>query len=296
MTTVQDKWSEWLLEKRFGGDPEAAERGMRRLYQVRAGILDDANIAPGETVLDVGCGDGLIAFGALERVGDNGRVIFSDVSKPLLERCREIASELGVLQRCEFIIASAEDLSTLGDERVDVVTTRSVLIYVGDKARALREFHRVLRPGGRISLWEPINRFNATYEDERLKFGNRMPEIAHLWQRFDEHFRTLQPVESDPMMDFDQHDLLRHAEAAGFPTVHLAYHVNVSPAEPLKWEAWLKISGNPNIPTIGEALREIFSDDEFALFEQYARPEIERGGRPFRGAFCLLTATKATGG
>jgi SAM-dependent methyltransferase len=43
------------------------------------------------------------------------------------------------------------------DAAVDVVTTRSVLIYVKDKAGALREFQRVLRPGGRISLYEPIN-------------------------------------------------------------------------------------------------------------------------------------------
>jgi arsenite methyltransferase len=39
------------------------------------------------------------------------------------------------------------------------LTTRSVLIYVADKAGAFREFHRVLRPGGRISLFEPINRY-----------------------------------------------------------------------------------------------------------------------------------------
>jgi ubiquinone/menaquinone biosynthesis C-methylase UbiE len=42
---------------------------------------------------------------------------------------------------------------------VDVVTTRSVLIYVKDRARAFAEFARVLRPGGRTSLYEPINRF-----------------------------------------------------------------------------------------------------------------------------------------
>ena len=44
---------------------------------------------------------------------------------------------------------------------MDIVTTRSVLIYVEDKRRAFEEFFRVLKPGGRISLFEPINRFNT---------------------------------------------------------------------------------------------------------------------------------------
>jgi ubiquinone/menaquinone biosynthesis C-methylase UbiE len=296
MTAVQDKWSEWLREKRFGNDPEATERGMRMLHRVRDGVLDEARITPGDVLLDVGCGDGLIAFGALDRVGDRGRVVFCDISEALLERCREIAADLDVRDRCEFVNASADDLRPIDDESIDVVTTRSVLIYVRDKAKAFREFQRVLRPGERMSLWEPINRFNVTSAPHQGMFSAGSDEIAHLWRRLEEQYRSLQPVDDDPMMDFDQHDLLRFAESAGFPTVHLAYHVNVSPAEPMKWETWLNTSGNPNVPTMGQALREIFSDDEFALFERHARPEMERGGRPFRGAFCLLTATKATGG
>jgi len=62
-----------------------------------------------------------------------------------------------VLGRCEFVHASAEDLSVLEDASVDVVTTRSVLIYVPDKRRTFEEFHRVLKPGGRLSIFEPIN-------------------------------------------------------------------------------------------------------------------------------------------
>jgi ubiquinone/menaquinone biosynthesis C-methylase UbiE len=54
---------------------------------------------------------------------------------------------MGVLDRCEFVHASADDLSALEDVSLDVVTTRSVLIYVKDKQRAFEEFHRVLKPG-----------------------------------------------------------------------------------------------------------------------------------------------------
>jgi ubiquinone/menaquinone biosynthesis C-methylase UbiE len=54
-------------------------------------------------------------------------------------------------------VTAADSLTEIADRSVDVITTRSVLIYVKDKAAALREFYRVLRSGGRISLFEPIN-------------------------------------------------------------------------------------------------------------------------------------------
>ena len=58
-----------------------------------------------------------------------------------------------------FVRAAAEDLSPTPDDSVNAVTTRSVLIYVDDKPAAVREFHRVLRSGGRVSIFEPLNYF-----------------------------------------------------------------------------------------------------------------------------------------
>jgi SAM-dependent methyltransferase len=110
-----------MLEMRFGGDAAAREQDLAGfLYPVRDAVLDRARLEPGQTLLDVGTGDGLIAFGALERLGPAGRVIFSDISQDLLDHCRAAGAS------------------------VDAVTTRSVLIYVKDKAQAMREFFRVL--------------------------------------------------------------------------------------------------------------------------------------------------------
>lgn len=115
-------------------------------------------VADGESpMLDVGTGDGLIAFGALERLSPAGHVVISDISLDLLDHCRAAAAAEGLLDRCRFVPASADSLADIADASVDVITTRSVLIYVKDKANALQAFYRVLRPGGRISVFEPIN-------------------------------------------------------------------------------------------------------------------------------------------
>ena len=86
MTEGPDRWHRWLLDVRFGGDPARREKDLTEfLYPVRDTVLDRARLRPGDTLLDVGTGDGLIAFGAVERLGPSGRVIFSDISQDLLD-------------------------------------------------------------------------------------------------------------------------------------------------------------------------------------------------------------------
>jgi arsenite methyltransferase len=73
MSDGPDRWHRWLLDVRFGGDPAARHEDLTGyLYPVRDKVLDKAQVRPGETVLDVGAGDGLLAFGALERLGSTG--------------------------------------------------------------------------------------------------------------------------------------------------------------------------------------------------------------------------------
>src|SRR5919202_6282812 len=96
---VRDRWADWLLERRFGGDREHQRRMLEELAPVRDRVLDNAELRPDDVMLDVGAGDGLIAFGALDRLGRDGRVIFSDVSQDLLDHARDLAAASGVLDR-----------------------------------------------------------------------------------------------------------------------------------------------------------------------------------------------------
>ena len=158
----RDCWSEWLLNRRFGGDAGQMQRTLEYLRPIRETILLHAALGEGETLLDVGCGDGFIGFGALEQ-SQTSPVIFTDISQDLLNATHTIAEQMAVLDRCEFIQTPAESLAAIREESVDAVSTRSVLIYVAAKQQAFNGFHSVLRTGGRLSIFEPINRLPCSF-------------------------------------------------------------------------------------------------------------------------------------
>ncbi len=292
---VGDRWAEWLLERRFGGDDGQRAKFLDGLIPWRDRILKNAAVKPGETLLDVGVGDGLIAFGALDLLGENGRVIFSEISQDLLDHSRALAGEMGVVNQCEFLLASADDLSGLDGESVDTVTTRSVLIYVEDKRRTFEEFFRVLKPGGRVSIFEPINRFKRP-EPSHLFLGYDVAPVQDLAQKVREVFRRIQPMETDPMLDFDERDLFDLAEAAGFAEVHLNYEAklvsNDAYFDVTDWDIFLRSAGNPKIPTLEEAINEALTQEEAERFSAHLRPLVENARRRGTSAVAYLWATK----
>lgn len=280
-------WSRWLLRTRYRG-PHGKET-LDFLAAIRERVLDRARVRPGEYVLDVGSGDGLLAFGALPRVVPNGLVIVDDISQELLDACRRLADELGVTDRLHFVRNSATDLCDVPDASVDVVLTRSVLIYIEDKARAAAEFRRVLRPGGRFSLFEPIRHSG----DAQHRFGIDPGPLAALAARVEEAFRALQPSEAIALLNFDERDLLRIFEDAGFGHLDLELHVTVRRSHrDLAWfDAMLEGSGNPRIPSLRQAIERALSADEAASYLAYYRRAVGSGPVVVRQAHAYLCGT-----
>jgi arsenite methyltransferase len=293
--TQPDIWSKWLLQRRHGGDRQQMKAVQEYLVPMRDKVLRNAALKKNEVLLDVGCGDGLIAFGALEQ-HETVKVIFSDISPDLLAQAQSLAQEMDLLERCQFLVTSADDLSLLGNESVDVVTTRSVLIYVAAKQAAFREFYRVLRAGGRLSIFEPINRFTEAYPSpEHFFLGYDVTPVKDLALKVNQVYRRYQLPSDDPMLDFDEYDLIAFAEKAGFGEIHLELHVNIQPyAEKRDVDTILRTAPNPKLPTTEEAIREALTPDEAERLVSYFRSIIEekQALRTIRYAGAYLWAVK----
>jgi hypothetical protein len=94
------------------------------------------------------------------------------------------------------------------------------------------------------------------------------------------------------MLDFDERDLVKLAEGAGFFPIDLELHAYVRASEPWPWDVFLKSSGNPRIPTMGEAMDQALTADERERFTQHLRPLVEEGKGVWRMAQAYLTAVK----
>jgi len=114
-------------------------------------MLDAAGVVPGASVLDVAAGAGGQTLAAARRVGNDGRVVATDISPTILTYAAKEAAEAG-LANVETVEADGERLGELADGSFDAVVSRLGVIYLPDQAGALRGFRESLRDGGRAAV------------------------------------------------------------------------------------------------------------------------------------------------
>ena len=131
--------------------------------------------APGERLLDVGCGPGFYVAELLERVGPEGHVTGIDTSAPMLSiTARRVEGHDNV----ELVEAPATALP-FDSGAFDAAISVQVLEYVDDVGVALAELHRVLRPGGRLVLWDVDWETVSMHSSD----SRRMQRVLDAWDR-----------------------------------------------------------------------------------------------------------------
>jgi ubiquinone/menaquinone biosynthesis C-methylase UbiE len=135
----------------------------------RDDYLDRLNLAPAATVLDIGCGTGVLARALALRDGFSGRITGLDQSPVLIEAAQRFAADEGVGGRIDFQVG---DVHALGfpDTSFDAVIAHTLVSHVRDPLTVVREAARVVRPGGWVAI------FDGDYAS--WTFGGSDPELG----------------------------------------------------------------------------------------------------------------------
>lgn len=146
-------------------------------YNAGLFLLDRLRIRPGEHVLDVGCGPGNLTALIADIVGEEGTVVGIDPSKERIAIALDTKSRPGQAKHgnLSFYEGRAEDLSRFNPASFDVVYVNSTFHWVQDQSKALREFARVLRPGGRLGISGGSGDFAAAHERIKADVLSREP-------------------------------------------------------------------------------------------------------------------------
>jgi len=145
-----------IAAKLHGGEPcpfalaWIVDNPLRRRYMAQ--LLDHVGIQPGERILELGPGPGAFSVKAARRAGAGGALVAVDIQPQMIAAVEQKAREAGVTN-VETHVTSAYDLP-LEDGSVDRAFLVTVLPEIPDRHRALLELHRVLKPGGVLSITE----------------------------------------------------------------------------------------------------------------------------------------------
>jgi ubiquinone/menaquinone biosynthesis C-methylase UbiE len=192
------------------------ERRARAADEVaaRAAYLDLLWPRPGERVLDVGCGTGVVTRDVARRVAPGGRAVGLDPSPGLLAVARELAAQDGLAGLVELRQGDVRALP-FGDAEFDAVLAVTVLSHVPDGAAAVPELVRVARPGGRVGIFDlDTDSFIIAHPDRVLTrrivgahsdhavidgwLGRRLPGLLQAAGCAAVEVRAFTPLERDP--------------------------------------------------------------------------------------------------
>lgn len=154
---------------------DEAYQGSDVVRRRRAGF-DAVGAQPGDHVLDIGCGNGLLTLELARAVGERGSVTGIDISREMLDGARERCADNPGIRLFE---AGAESIP-VADGAVDRAVSLQVFEYVSDLPGALREVARTLRPGGRLVIGD-------MHFDSWIWFSDDPRRVSRMMAAWDDH-------------------------------------------------------------------------------------------------------------
>src|SRR5207247_293326 len=225
-----------------------------RLFEPWAALLlDEAKLKKGQAVIDVATGPGTVARLAAPRLGPKGRIVATDISRPMLDIARAKRALAGAAP-IEYVESPAAPLAA-PTGAFDVVLCQQGLQFFPDRPAALREMKPVLKPGGHavIAVWTAISRNQIFAAFHAALRAATPPDLADLI--------------TAPFSWHSSAELKAAAEEAGFRKVRLLTRSLPMVMEKGLEQAVQSFSATPVSPGVA-ALPQSIQDSFFARMRQ----------------------------
>lgn len=221
-------------------------------------VLDAAGVARDDRVLDVACGTGVLAREAAVRVGPAGSVAGVDPGHGMLAVAKELAPSI------EWQECAAESLP-YPDRSFDAVVSQFGLMFFSDRAQALREMIRVLKPGARlaVAVWDSLEKSEA------------YPEEVELLQRL--AGKAAADALRAPFVLGDKADLIALFEASAVESVGVETHAGTACFPSIRTMVEADLRGW--LPTMGVVLQEEQIDSILNEAEGVLAEYVTAGGK-----------------
>lgn len=258
MTEICKNWSQWLKNTRFSYmDENQLAQTLNWLQAVKDVVLLNAEIKADDTVIDLGTGTGLLGFGALEKLNENGKIIFSDKFEDCLSECKNLIKTLEIQPNVDFIQTSCENIK-LPSESVNKALMRSVLVHILDKQTSFNEIYRILKPKGIFSAFEPVIKSNTRY------YELLSPEFISDYNDFQQAESELMSNINDPLTNFDENTIAKNMETAGFTdgSVDVQKTESTYTVNPNTVQNWFNSPPSPGTSTMKEKFMQYFDEQK----------------------------------
>ncbi|KAF2418035.1 S-adenosyl-L-methionine-dependent methyltransferase [Tothia fuscella] len=181
----------------------------KRLYDDRAKVYDDswhpsfakyivdcANLQPGEKLLDLACGTGLVSFPASKKVRPDGSVIGVDVSQGMLKEAYQKLKQQPESSNVTFFEHDISDLTTLSaikEESFDVITCASAFVLLNSPGESLKSWIKYLKPGGRlvVDVSHPRNQLSGIVWEKVHQQLGITPPYNRTWVKNENSLKIL---------------------------------------------------------------------------------------------------------
>jgi len=203
--------------------------GLHRIW--KAMTISQANVRAGQKVLDVASGTGDLALAFAKKVGPHGKVVMTDINDQMLARGRNRLIDAGY--PTQAVVCDAEHLP-FPEAEFDLVTVAFGLRNMTDKAAALKQMHRVLKPGGKLMVLEfskvatPLEKIYDVYSFKVLPWlGKRIANDEASYRYLAESIRMHPgPEELAQMLRDAGFDVVRFSTmTAGVVALHQAIKI-----------------------------------------------------------------------